>query len=169
MIKVKTVDPGIVQKGVQTAKVQIFAPQNVGQAPTLAPPGIDASPIAGMTAIYGATTANGVNVIIGYINTGALAEAGEIRIFSTDAQGALKAFVHAKKNGDLHLNGNTKHLTVFEEMKTAFDNFRTDFNNFVTNTYNAHTHASDGAPAVPLGTASSVNMDDAKADTLKTK
>lgn len=85
-------------------KVEEFG---VKTADECAPFGIDSSPIKGMTAIYQETTNNSESVIIGYINENQIAESGETRFYSMDANKTVKAFVFLKANGNIELNGNT--------------------------------------------------------------
>ncbi len=64
------------------------------------PYGIDSSPIKDMVAVYGFTASDDDQVVLGYINKAALAAQGEIRLFSTDADGAFKFNVWLQANGD---------------------------------------------------------------------
>lgn len=70
-----------------------------------APFGLDSNPIGEMTAIHATTSNIGESVVIGYIQRGQLAAPGETRLFSLDSEGNLSAFVWAKNNGQLLLNG----------------------------------------------------------------
>lgn len=86
------------------------------------PFGIDANPIKGMTAIHATSTNEAESVIIGYVDSGKLAQSGEIRIFSKDADGNVKAYVWAKNTGDLLLNGDQYTAVRFEPLKLGLDN-----------------------------------------------
>lgn len=92
------------------------------------PFGVDSSPIKGMTAIYSPTSNNSEDVILGYINKNQLAESGETRLFSLDANGNLKSYLWLKKDGSLELNGDGFSAVRFENLKTALDNMVTGIN-----------------------------------------
>jgi hypothetical protein len=137
----------------------------------VSPHGIDSNPVKDMVAIYGETMQKGETVIVGYLNKNVLAAAGETRIFSTDSDGELQAYVWLKADGTMELSGNAKHLARFEELKSGFDQLKTDFNNLVT-AFNSHMHptAGTGAPSPPTvtGTSSTASIDDSKIDEIKT-
>lgn len=116
------------------------------------PYGIDSSPIKNMRAVYAETGSKGETVIVGYINKNQLAGTGEVRLYSTDENGTQKIYVWLKKNGQLELGGNTKHMTRFEELETGFNKLRDDFNDLVSK-FNLHMHptAGSGPPSVQSG------------------
>ncbi len=146
-------------------KVKVFLTGliNVQSAHQVAPYGIDSNPIADMKAIYGQTEVNGRPVIIGYINKNVLAEEGDIRLFSTDANGLLKMFVWLKNDGTLELGGSAKHLARFEELETGFNQLKADFNAFLT-----HVHGGSGTPPTPPATPSTASISAAKIEEIKT-
>ncbi len=134
------------------------------------PYGVDSNPVKGMVAIYAPTSEKGKSIIIGYINKNRLAAVGEVRHFSTDADGVLKFYTWLKANGTLELGGNAKHLARFEELKTGFDQLKNDFNTLIT-LYNAHIHATPSgasSPTVSTGTASTASIDSSKINEIKT-
>lgn len=176
MIKTKTISAKI-KDGVRWVKVQIWGPGDVGEAPVVAPFGVDSSPIAGMQAIYGATSANGINNVIGYINTGALVEAGELRTYSTDANGVVKAYMWHKTDGTTHINGDADYAVKFNKLKEEFDELQdvvndmvNEWNNFCT-VYIPGSPSTAGAP-LTLSTAtvipSMADIDNAKNERIKT-
>lgn len=130
-------------------KVLIYGFNDVRTAPETGPYGVDSNPIAGMEAIYADTAARGKQVIIGYINKNQLADVGEFRIYSTDADGNLKAYAWLHNDGTMDLLGNANHVAQFEGLQSAFNQFRSDFNDLVSK-YNSHIH-----PGVTAGGASS--------------
>jgi len=92
------------------------------------PFGIDSNPIADMIAIHSTTSNNAESVIIGYINKNQIAEVGESRLYSLDANGALKAFVYCKNDGILLLNGDTYSGVRYEPLNTGLGNQNTLIN-----------------------------------------
>lgn len=140
-----------------------------------APYGIDSNPVKDMIAIYSPTSEKGKTVIIGYLNKNQLAEVGEFRAYSTNAQGALQTYMWLKGNGDILLGGDASHLTKFEELQTSFNELRDFVNNFITTKYNVHTHTyvnvsapATTSPSTTVGTTTSVTINSAKADKVKT-
>ena len=92
------------------------------------PFGIDSNPIADMIAIHSTTSNNAESVIIGYINKNQIAEAGESRLYSLDANGVLKAFVYCKNDGILLLNGDGYSGVRYEPLNTGLGNQNTLIN-----------------------------------------
>lgn len=74
--------------------------------------GIDSHPIKDMIAIYDITS-SGETVVVGYINKNKKAELGELRLFSTDANGSEKFFVWLKNNGTLQLGGTVDNIVRY--------------------------------------------------------
>lgn len=149
-------------------------------AEEISPYGIDSNPIDGMVAVYARTEADGDEVFIGYINKNRLADIGEVRLFSTDSSGTLKAYVWLKNNGTLELLGNTDNAVRYSKLELAFNQLKSDFNALVT-AYNSHVHVI--VNAVPLatppgvvtstatvttGTPSSADITPAKINEIKT-
>lgn len=98
-----------------------YGKDDVQTALQSAPYGVDSNPVKGMVAVYAPTTNNGRKVIIGYINQ-SLAAVGETRLFSTDADGALKFYTWLKNDGTLELGGATNNLVKFTALSTALNN-----------------------------------------------
>lgn len=90
-------------------------------ASEISPFGIDSNPIKGMNAIHSQSSNNGESVIIGYINTNQLSEAGESRMYSVDENNTLKSFIWNKKDGKLWLNGNGYSSVRFEPLQSALN------------------------------------------------
>jgi hypothetical protein len=99
-----------------------FLEFGVKTADECTPFGIDSNPIADMVAIHANTSNNSESVIIGYINKNQLAGAGETRLFSVDANSALKSYVWLKNDGKLQLNGNDYTAVRFTPLKTGLTN-----------------------------------------------
>lgn len=103
------------------------------------PFGIDSNPLKDMIAIYGPTEEKGKTVIIGYVQKDKLADIGETRLFSTDADGAEQFFIWLKNDGTAEIGGTDYHMVRYEKLEEAFNELKSDFNNFIT-AYNTHTH-----------------------------
>lgn len=157
--------------------------KNDYQTPMEAGPyGVDSNPIKDMIAVYGPTTEKGEAVVIGYIKKNQVAEPGEYRIFSTNAQGEVQASVHLKANGvivigggSIEFLGNAKTLAKFEELKDGFDQLREDFNNHLQNwnafaaAYVPGSSSSVGLPpTAQTSNPSSASVDNSQASNLKT-
>ena len=133
-------------------KVQRFGKYDIQTAPVAAPYGIDSNAIADMVAIYADTSVKGQQVVIGYINTNAIAEVGGTRLFSTNDAGAEQFYVYLRASNNLELGGNARHLARFEELETAFNELKS--------AYNSHTHLSTatGTPTSTTSAASSADI-----------
>lgn len=105
-------------KGKRILKVLQFGTKTANEC---MPFGIDSSPIEGMTAIYADTSNNSESVIIGYINTNQIAKAGETRLFSLDANKAVKSYLHLKNDGIIALNGEAYTAARFEPLQSGIN------------------------------------------------
>jgi hypothetical protein len=147
-----------------------------------APYGVDANPIKDMIAVYAPTSEKGDTVVIGYINKNQIAEPGEYRIFSTNADGQVQATMHLKVNGvnqftgqSIEFLGNAKTLAKFEELKDGFDQLKEDLNNHIQNwntfatAYTPGSSSSVGTPpTAQTSDPSTASVDDSQASNLKT-
>jgi len=139
----------------------------------VSPFGIDSNPLKDMKAIYMETQQKGVNVIVGYMNKNQLADVGETRLFSTDANGSLKTYIWLHNDGTMEIGGKNNHIAQYEGLATAFNQLKSDFNDLVSK-FNAHVHSGvttgAGTSAVPTTSGSSSNADitPAKIETIKT-
>jgi hypothetical protein len=153
----KVISSALDSIGRRLTKIRRYSKDDTQTGFETSPFGTDANPIAGMVAIYAETSVKGKQVVIGYINRNQLAQPGEHRIFSTDADGNLKFSIWLKADGTCEIGGNANHLTRFEDLQTGFNQLLSDFN--------AHVHASNGAPPT---TPSSASITNAKIDQIKT-
>lgn len=137
------------------------------------PYGLDSNPIKDMIAVYSKTETDGSTVIVGYLNKNSIAAVGELRLFSTDANGVEKFYTWLKNDGTIEIGGNQNFAVKFNELKTEFNKLKQSHNDFLTE-YKTHTHAgvSSGgsSTAAPISTqlANSSNIDNAKNDKIKT-
>lgn len=148
--------------------------KDVQSSYAITPFGVDASPIPGITAVYGTTGINGKTVILGYINTNQLAEAGEYRIFSVDASGALQTYQWLKADGTQEIGGNTDFMVRFSKLKESVDELKNDLNTLKTAVSGWVPVGGDGGAALKTALASWYaaqivkNIDDAKISEIKT-
>lgn len=117
-ITLAKVRDSFVEKGKMIIKVLQFGAKTAKQ---VTPFGIDSNPLDNWTAIYSETSNAGESVILGYINKNYVTEKGEIRIYSLDTKGTVKAYAYAKKDGNLELNGNDFSSVRFQNLKAATD------------------------------------------------
>jgi len=175
MILSKVISTEIGKLSSRIVKILVKGRSDVRTAREAAPYGIDSNPISGMRAIYSATEVAGKAVIIGYLNDQQIADAGEFRIYSTDAEGNLKIYTWLKNDGTIELGGSAKNLARFQELQQGFDQLKQDHNDLV-DAFNTHMHptAGTGPPSIPTpGTGipaqpSTASIDAAKIDEIKT-
>lgn len=156
-------------------KILRMGKNDIQTSDQVAPHGIDSNPVKDMTAVYAATEQKGETVIIGYLNKNMLAAVGEMRLYSTDADGVLQTFVWLKNDGTMELGGGAKNLARFQELKTGFDQLKADLNDMKTkwNTFAAaYVPGSPSVTGLPptaqQSTASTASIDTAKIDEIKT-
>lgn len=116
MITLAKIDSVIKESGKRILKVLEFGAKTASES---APFGVDSAPLKGMTAVYGNTSNNGDTVILGYIQKNQLAEPGETRFFSLDANGNLKSFIWLKNDGDIQLNGDDYSSVRFQPLQES--------------------------------------------------
>jgi hypothetical protein len=117
-----------VVNSIRQIKFLRFGKDDIQETEDISPYGTDANPIKGMTAIYAQTSVQGEPVIIGYINKNQLAEPGEHRIYSTDANGELKAFIWLKADGKIHLGGDADNAVRYSKLKDTIDSINSFLN-----------------------------------------
>lgn len=142
----------------------------------IAPFGIDSNPIKDMIAIYMPTSEIGREVVVGYINKNQIADIGEIRIHSTDADGNDSISLHLKNDGTAEFGGDSDFMVRYSALETAFNELKADFNSLVTK-YNSHIHPFVGlaagvpgftTPTTTTETPSTADITGAKIDEIKT-
>lgn len=84
--------------------------------------GVDSRPPNGTTALYTRTEADGDEAIIAYLIKNRLAEVGELRLFSTSANGTLQTYIWLKADGTIQLGGvSNGGLVKIDNLKTQYD------------------------------------------------
>lgn len=154
-----------IEEGRRIIKFIRYGKDDVQEAEQIAPHGIDSHPIKDMVAIYADTTTLGEPVLIGYINEDQLAEMGETRLYSTNANGELQSWIWLKNNGTIEFLGNAHNLVRYLPLSSSL--------NALTISINTEL----GKIAAAIGTlggayvpgAVSINIADAKIEELKTK
>ena len=132
----------------------------------IGPFGIDSNPVNGMYAIHAETGIRGKTVIIGYININQIAAIGEMRLYSTDADGALKTYTWLKNDGTIEIGGNDDFMVRYSKLETAFNELKQKFNTFAA-AYTPGGPSSVGTP--PEIQQSNADISQAKIETIKTK
>lgn len=147
---------------------------DVQTAPEAMPFGYDSHPVKDWIAVYSKTSQNGKGVVIGYINKQQLAEVGETRLFSTDADGALQTYIWLTNDGKIELGGSDNFAVKFNELKEEFNDLKGSVNDLVQS-YNTHTHttacgagAGSASPTPTQAVANSANIDNAKNENILT-
>ena len=143
---VKTISTQITNL-IRTIKVLRYGNDDTVTGMEAMPYGDDSNPIAGMDAVYLELSSRKNKVIVGYINKQQLADIGEKRIYSTDANGNVQFYIWLHADGTCEFNGNTNHLTQYEALATAFNELQTKFNNFAA-AYTPGSPTSVGTPPV---------------------
>lgn len=160
MITLSKLDSAIIEGGKRILKVFEFG---VKTAKETSPFGIDSSPLKGMTAVYGNTSNNGDTVILGYIQKNQLAEPGETRFFSLDADGNLKAFIWLKNDGDIQLNGDDYSSVRFQPLKDAIAQLDQKINTELTKIQTGIT----GVGGVYVPTPITTDVSQSESETVK--
>ena len=154
-----------------------YGKSDIQESKSVSPYGIDSNPITEMVGLYIKTDVQGENILVGYINKNAITKVGELRLFSTDANGVLKTYLHFKNDGFIEFNGDEDNLVRFSELKTAYDELKGKLNDHISNwnswcnTYVPGSPVFTGLPATAISlvsTPSSGNIDPSKINKIKT-
>lgn len=92
------------------------------------PYGVDSNPIKDMISVHAETGEKGKTVIVGYINKNAIADVGELRLFSTDSLGAEKKYIWLKNDDTIEIGGNSDNMVRYSVLETAFNTLLADLN-----------------------------------------
>jgi hypothetical protein len=123
-----------VKDGARLVKALFFGKDDVREISEIAPAGIDANPVKDMVGLYCDTTVKGDGILIGWINVNQLAQAGEVRLYSQDSNGAEKARFWVRNDGKIEVGGtgargsNTNHAAQFEGLQTAYNDLQNKYN-----------------------------------------
>lgn len=152
---------------------------DIRTAKEVAPFGIDSSALENMEAIYMASANGDAPVVMGYINKGQLAAAGECRMYSKDSSGNLVTYIwlhNAGGAGQIELGGTADNAVGFNNLKIEFNKLNSKFNDLVS-AFNSHVHATAavGPPSTPTpvpsvipASPSAANIDNSKKNEIKT-
>lgn len=147
-------------------KVLRFGKSDVQTSKEIGPFGIDSNPLEGMYAIHAETGTKGKTVIIGYIKPDQLAAVGEMRMYSTDANGALKTYTWLKNDGTIEVGGSDDFMVRYSKLEEAFNELKGKFNSFAA-AYTPGSSSSVGTP--PTISQSTADITQAKITSIKTK
>lgn len=154
-----------------------FGKSDVQECIESSPYGIDSNPIEDMVAIYAPTEQSGNNYVIGYLNKNRLAEIGENRLFSTDANGNLQAWIWLKNNGKIQVLGDSDNFVRYSKLEQAFNDLKASHNelaqkwNTFATTYVPGSPATAGSPLTLTTSTVQPNTSDisgAKIDEVQT-
>jgi len=175
MLQATKVISTAIKEGKRLIKILRFGRDDVQDIRESMPFGFDGNPTKDLVALYGSTTEKGKPVIIGYINKNQIADIGESRMYSTNADGAEQFYLHLKNDGTAEFGGNADFLARFNELKSGFDELKSDFNSHIVDWNAFATAYAPGSPTT-LGTpatattssSSSASIDSAKIEEIKT-
>lgn len=143
-------------------KVFQYGPKTANEC---GPFGLDSSPLENYTAIYAETSNVGESLIIGYIQKTQLAKQGEIRLFSLDSNGILKAEIFCKANGTILLNGGGFSSVRYENINNELQQLKNDINTELLKVQTAINTLGGTYANAPLN----LDLTTAKSDTIKIK
>jgi len=100
-------------------KVRRNTTKDILTAKQIAPFGIDSGPIKDLAAILADTQSFKDRVIIGYVNESQEADVGELRLYSMDEDGNVKAFGWFKNDGTILINGDSDNVVRYAPLNTG--------------------------------------------------
>jgi len=165
------------KEGRRLVKFLRFGKSDVKENYEASPFGLDSNPVKKTVALYTTTSSNGQSAVIGYVQTGRKAAAGEFRTYATDADGAEVFYTWIKNDGTYEIGGDADNAVRYSKLEDAFNELKADFNALVTD-YNAHIHATTAtisatptvgviSPTTSQGSPSTADITPAKVDEVK--
>jgi hypothetical protein len=107
----------------------------------------------------------GEKIIIGYINTNAIAQSGELRLFALKSDNSDSFYIHLKNDGTCDLGGTSDFAVKFSGLESEFNKLKKAFNDFAL-AYKPGGPAAVGLPAVIQQCDADISQ--AKNDKIKT-
>ena len=157
MITNATVDSTSTEDGMRMIKVDQFGAKEPYEC---APFGFDSNPVKDMTAVYADTSENGEPIIIGYINENQLADVGELRLYNSN-----KSYIWLKNDDTIELNGNSRTIVAFIDLKRELENTINKLNVELTKIQTAITALGGAYAQVNV----EVNIDSSEVKDVKVK
>ena len=157
MITNSIVDSTTTEDGMRMIKVDQFGAKEPYEC---SPYGFDSNPVKDMTAIYADTSENGEPIIIGYVNENQLADVGELRLYNSN-----KGYIWLKKDDTIELNGNSRTIVAFINLKTELENTINKLNVELTKIQTAITALGGSYPKVDVD----INIDSSEVKDVKVK
>lgn len=169
----------VIEAGKRILKIEGYGKRDTRTAKEAAPFGVDSSALPDMEAIYIASADKGAPACVGFVNKGQLADKGELRLYSKDANGNLVTYLwlhNAAGEGQIELGGTADNSVGFNNLKIEFNKLNSKFNDLVT-AFNTHVHATAaaGPPSTPTpvpmvipASPSAANIDNSKKNEIKT-
>ena len=127
---VKVISSAIASKA-RTIKFYWRGKSDVRNSEEFSPFGIDGNPLKDMVAICAQTGQDGKTFVLGYVHKNHIAEPGELRLFSMDANGIEKTYQWFKKDGTIEILGDSDNMVRYSKLEKAFNDLKTDHNNLV--------------------------------------
>ena len=149
---------------IRTITATVFGPEDAKSAPEIGPAGYDAAPLPGLTAVYIKTAKKDGYVFIGYAPVNQLANPGEARMYSTDADGAEQARVWCHNDGTVEVAGtgnagsNTNHATQWEALNAKIVAYFTAQNAAITTSIEGLSGAYTPPTPIDLSTAKATKI-----------
>lgn len=157
MITNATVDSTSTEDGMRMIKVDQFGAKEPYEC---APFGFDSNPVKDMIAVYADTSETGEPIIIGYINENQLADVGELRLYNSN-----KSYIWLKNDDTIELNGDSRTIVAFIDLKTELENTINKLNVELTKIQTAITALGGAYAQVNV----EVNIDNSEVKDIKVK
>lgn len=121
MVLVKVESTELDDENRRVVKFVRYFKQDAGTAKQVAPFGVDSAPPAqkNVRAVHGDTESVKDCVILGYINEGQVAEAGETRLYAVDDESEEVMFIHLKADGTVEIGGDSDNLVKYIPLDNA--------------------------------------------------
>lgn len=147
-MKTGSVYSSAIKSGIRFVKFLCMGKKDTREYRQISTHGIDSCPIKDRILVFADTGEIGKSVVIGYINKEQIADVGEIRVYSTDADGVEKIYLHLKNNGTAEFNGDADNMMRYKPANDGFEELKRDLNTMISRWNAFATAYAPGGPSV---------------------
>jgi hypothetical protein len=128
-IKIGSIISSTISNGIRKLKLTVLGKNDVQEIEQIAPHGIDSCPPSDTRVLHVETLQRGACMVVGSINDNQLAVEGEIRLYSTNADGTLQTYVHLLEDGTIEVGGTVDNMVRYAPMADSVNEIKDDSNN----------------------------------------
>lgn len=174
MINLATTISNTIKNSFRSIKAKTMG-QNAGTADSITMGGTDFNPPKNMKAVFASTENSSEPVCIGYLNKSVIEglEVGEMAFYSTDGK-TPNAYVIARNNGTVDLNGNDDFAVAYNDLKNEYDKTKEVLDAILSTLQTVINEPGNGSPSAfqaamisAVGSKTTGDISSSKVETVK--